>query len=60
MFSGIVSHKSKVLKVENFSDFIRIHITTPKNFNKSLKKGQVFQSMEYVSPQKIMAAKILN
>ena len=39
MFSGIVSHKSKVLKVENFSDFNRIHITTPKNFNKGLKKG---------------------
>ena len=39
MFSGIVSHKSKVLKVETFSDFVRIHITTPKNFNKGLKKG---------------------
>ena len=39
MFSGIVSHKSKVLKVENFSDFIRIHISTPQNFNKGLKKG---------------------
>jgi riboflavin synthase len=39
MFSGIVSHKSKVLKVENFSDFVRIHISTPKNFNKGLKKG---------------------
>ena len=39
MFSGIVSHKSKVLKVESFSDFIRIHISTPKNFNKGLKKG---------------------
>ena len=39
MFSGIVSHKSKVLKVEHFSDFIRIHISTPKNFNKGLKKG---------------------
>ena len=39
MFSGIVSHKSKVLKVENFSDFIRIHIITPKNFHKGLKKG---------------------
>ena len=39
MFSGIVSHKSKVLKVESFSDFVRIHISTPKNFNKGLKKG---------------------
>ena len=39
MFSGIVSHKSKVLKVEHFSDFVRIHISTPKNFNKGLKKG---------------------
>ena len=39
MFSGIVSHKSKVLKVENFIDFVRIHISTPKNFNKGLKKG---------------------
>ena len=39
MFSGIVSHKSKVLKVENFSDIVRIHISTPKNFNKGLKKG---------------------
>jgi riboflavin synthase len=39
MFSGIVSHKSKVLKVENFSDFVRIYISTPKNFNKGLKKG---------------------
>ena len=39
MFSGIVSHKSKVLKVETFSDFVRIYITTPKNFNKGLKKG---------------------
>ena len=39
MFSGIVSHKSKVLKIESFSDFIRIHISTPKNFNKGLKKG---------------------
>ena len=39
MFSGIVSHKSKVLKVESFSNFIRIHISTPKNFNKGLKKG---------------------
>ena len=39
MFSGIVSHNSKVLKVEHFSDFVRIHISTPKNFNKGLKKG---------------------
>ena len=39
MFSGIVSHKSKVLKVESFSDFVRIHISTPKNFNRGLKKG---------------------
>ena len=39
MFSGIVSHKSKVLKVEHLSDFVRIHISTPKNFNKGLKKG---------------------
>ena len=39
MFSGIVSHKSKVLKVESFSDFVRIHISTPKNFNKGLQKG---------------------
>ena len=39
MFSGIVSHKSKVLKVETFGDFVRIYITTPKNFNKGLKKG---------------------
>ena len=39
MFSGIVSHKSKVLKVESFSDFVRIHVSTPKNFNKGLKKG---------------------
>ena len=39
MFSGIVSHKAKVLKVEDFNDFIRIHISTPKNFNKGLKKG---------------------
>ena len=39
MFSGIVSHKSKVLKVESFSDFIRIHISSPQNFNKGLKKG---------------------
>ena len=39
MFSGIVSHKSKVLKVAKFSDFIRIHITTPKYFNKDVKKG---------------------
>ena len=39
MFSGIVSNKSKVLKLESFSDFIRIHISTPKNFNKGLKKG---------------------
>ena len=39
MFSGIVSHKSKVLKRESFRDFIRIAISTPKNFNKGLKKG---------------------
>ena len=39
MFSCIVSHKSKVLKVESFSDFVRIHVSTPKNFNKGLKKG---------------------
>ena len=39
MFSGIVSHKAKVSKVQNFNDFIRIHISTPKNFNKDLKKG---------------------
>ena len=39
MFSGIVSHKAKVSKVQNFNDFIRIHISTPKNFNKGLKKG---------------------
>ena len=39
MFSGIVSHKAKVSKVQNFNDFIRIHISTPKNFNNGLKKG---------------------
>ena len=39
MFSGIVSHKAKVSKVQNFNDFIRIHISVPKNFNKGLKKG---------------------
>ena len=39
MFSGIVSHKAKVSKVQNFNDFIRIHISTPKSFNKGLKKG---------------------
>ena len=39
MFSGIVSHKAKVSKIQNFNDFIRIHISTPKNFNKGLKKG---------------------
>ena len=60
MFSGIVSHKSKVLKVESFSDFIRIHISSPQNFNKGLKKEQVFQLMECASPLKIMATKILN
>ena len=60
MFSGIVSHKSKVLKVETFSYFFRIHIATPKNFNKGLKKGALFQLMEYVPLQKILAAKLLN
>ena len=39
MFSGIVSHKATVSKVQDFNDFIRIHISTPKNFNKGLKKG---------------------
>jgi riboflavin synthase alpha subunit len=52
MFSGIVSHKSKVLKVENFSDFIRIHITTPKNFNKRLKKGGKYFSQWSMSHRK--------
>ena len=39
MFSGIVSHKAKVLKVKFHDDYMSLEITPPKNFNKGLKKG---------------------
>lgn len=39
MFSGIVSHKAKVLKVQFHNDYMSLQICTPKNFNKGLKKG---------------------
>jgi len=39
MFSGIVSHKAKVLKVKFHDDYMSLEIYPPKNFNKGLKKG---------------------
>jgi len=39
MFSGIVSHKAKVLKVKFHNDYMSLKIYAPKNFVKGLKKG---------------------
>ena len=39
MFSGIVSHKAKVLKVKFHNDYMSLKIYAPKNFAKGLKKG---------------------
>ena len=39
MFSGIVSHKAKVLKVKFHNDYMNLEIYAPKNFAKGLKKG---------------------
>jgi len=48
MFSGIVSHKAKVLKVKFHDDYISLEIYPPKNFNKDLKKVRVFRLTAYV------------
>ena len=39
MFSGIVQGKGKVLKIISYKNHIGIEISSPKNFNKNLKKG---------------------
>ena len=39
MFSGIVSAKAKVSKVKKFDDYLSVEISTPKGFNKNLKRG---------------------
>ncbi len=39
MFSGIVTHKAKVLKVKFQSDHMSLEIYASKNFIKGLKKG---------------------
>ena len=39
MFSGIVQGKGKVLKIISYKNHISIEISSPKNFNKNLKKG---------------------
>ena len=39
MFSGIVQGKGKVLKIISNKNHISIEISSPKNFNKNLKKG---------------------
>ena len=39
MFSGIVQGKGKVLKIISYNNHISIEISSPKNFNKNLKKG---------------------
>lgn len=39
MFSGIVEVKSKVAKVKKFEDYLSIEVTTPKDFDKGLKRG---------------------
>ena len=39
MFSGIVQGKGKVIKIISYKNHISIEISSPKNFNKNLKKG---------------------
>lgn len=39
MFSGIVSVKSKVAKIKKYEDYLSLEITTPKGFDKNLKRG---------------------
>ena len=39
MFSGIVSVKSKVTKIKKYEDYLSLEITTPKGFDKNLKRG---------------------
>ena len=39
MFSGIVSAKSKVSKVKKYEDYLSLEISTPKGFDKNLKRG---------------------
>lgn len=39
MFSGIVSVKSKVSKVKKYEDYLSLEISTPKGFDKNLKRG---------------------
>ena len=47
MFSGIVSHKAKVLKVKFHNDYMSLKIHAPKNFAKGLKKVQAYQLTEF-------------
>ena len=39
MFSGIVQGKGKILRIISHKNHISIEISSPKNFNKNLKKG---------------------
>ena len=39
MFSGIVAVKSKVSKIKKYDDYLSLEISTPKGFDKSLKRG---------------------
>ena len=39
MFSGIVSVKSKVSKVKKYEDYLSLEVSTPKGFDKNLKRG---------------------
>jgi riboflavin synthase len=39
MFSGIVSHKAKIINVKKYNDFVSLIINSPAGFNAQLKKG---------------------
>ena len=39
MFSGIVAVKSKVSKIKKYDDYLSLEISTPKGFDKGLKRG---------------------
>ena len=39
MFSGIVSHKAKIVNVKKYNDYISLTIKSPAGFNAQLKKG---------------------
>jgi len=39
MFSGIVSHKAKIINVKRHNDYVGLVIKSPAGFNAKLKKG---------------------